>query len=438
MTTPQHFSNCVDQYDPNALPVGAAQEIVRQWAMPRGDVPVERVSLYEALDRVLANDVVSPIDVPSHDNSAMDGYAFDGAALRGDAGYLTLGVAGRALAGQPFNGERLAGQCVRIMTGALIPPGCDTVVPQEQVKREGDSITFAVSGLVSGANRRLAGEDLAQGQAALRKGRVVRASDLGLLASLGIGEVSVRRRLRVAFFSTGDELRSVGEPLDPGSVYDSNRYTLYAMLRRMNVEPVDLGIVRDDRASLETVLRQATRNADVVISSGGVSVGDADFTRELMNSLGDIAFWKIAMRPGRPLAFGRLWSGPRPGEGESALFFGLPGNPVAVMATFYMIVREALLAMSGATPHELPLIPATSIQPIAKRAGRTEFQRGIARRERADRDSKPGWSVVTTGPQGSGVLSSMSEANCFIVLHQALGDIDAGDIVDILPFDGLI
>jgi molybdopterin molybdotransferase len=438
MTTPQHFSNCVDQYDPNALPVGAAQEIVRQWAMPRGDVPVERVSLYEALDRVLANDVVSPIDVPSHDNSAMDGYAFDGAALHGDAGYLTLGVAGRALAGQPFNGERLAGQCVRIMTGALIPPGCDTVVPQEQVKREGDSITFAVSGLVSGANRRLAGEDLAQGQAALRKGRVVRASDLGLLASLGIGEVSVRRRLRVAFFSTGDELRSVGEPLDPGSVYDSNRYTLYAMLRRMNVEPVDLGIVRDDRASLETVLRQATRNADVVISSGGVSVGDADFTRELMNSLGDIAFWKIAMRPGRPLAFGRLWSGPRPGEGESALFFGLPGNPVAVMATFYMIVREALLAMSGATPHELPLIPATSIQPIAKRAGRTEFQRGIARRERSDRDSKPGWSVVTTGPQGSGVLSSMSEANCFIVLHQALGDIDAGDTVDILPFDGLI
>jgi molybdopterin molybdotransferase len=438
MTTPQHFSNCVDQYDPNALPVGAAQEIVRQWAMPRGDVPVERVSLYEALDRVLANDVISPIDVPSHDNSAMDGYAFDGAALRGDAGYLTLGVAGRALAGQPFSGERLAGQCVRIMTGALIPLGCDTVVPQEQVQREGDSITFAVSGLVSGANRRLAGEDLAQGQAALRKGRVVRASDLGLLASLGIGEVSVRQRLRVAFFSTGDELRSVGEPLDPGSVYDSNRYTLYAMLRRMNVEPVDLGIVRDDRASLEAALRQATREADVVISSGGVSVGDADFTRELMNSLGDIAFWKIAMRPGRPLAFGRLWSGPRPGEGESALFFGLPGNPVAVMATFYMIVREALLAMSGATPHELPLIPATSIQPITKRAGRTEFQRGIARRERSDRDPKPGWSVVTTGPQGSGVLSSMSEANCFIVLHQALGDIDAGDTVDILPFDGLI
>jgi molybdopterin molybdotransferase len=438
MTTPQHFSNCVDQYDPNALPVSAAQEIVRQWALPWGDAPVERVSLFEALDRVLANDVISPIDVPSHDNSAMDGYAFDGAALHDPTGYLTLAVAGRALAGLPFGGQRLAGQCVRIMTGALIPPGCDTIVAQERVQREGDSITFSASGLVPGANRRLAGEDLARGQAALKKGRVVRASDLGLLASLGIGEVEVRRRLRVAFFSTGDELRSLGEPLDPGSVYDSNRYTLFAMLRRMNVEPVDLGIVRDDRASLEAALRQAAREADVVITSGGVSVGDADFTRELMNSLGDIAFWKIAMRPGRPLAFGRLWSGARPGEGKSALFFGLPGNPVAVMATFYVIVREALLAMSGATPHVLPLIPATSVEPIAKRAGRTEFQRGIARREYSDRDSKASWSVVTTGPQGSGVLSSMSEANCFIVLHQALGNVDAGDIVDILPFDGLI
>jgi molybdopterin molybdotransferase len=433
MTTPQHFSNCVDQYDPNALPVSAAQEIVRQWALPRGDAPVERVSLFDALDRVLAHDVISPIDVPSHDNSAMDGYAFDGVALHGNAGYLTLAVAGRALAGQPFGGRPLATQCVRIMTGALIPPGCDTIVAQERVQREGDSITFSASGLVPGANRRLAGEDLARGQAALKKGRVVRASDLGLLASLGIGEVEVRRRLRVAFFSTGDELRSLGEPLDPGSVYDSNRYTLFAMLRRMNVEPLDLGIVRDNRASLEAALRRAAREADVVITSGGVSVGDADFTRELMNSLGDIAFWKIAMRPGRPLAFGRLWSGARPGEGKSALFFGLPGNPVAVMATFYVIVREALLALSGATPHILPLIPATSIEPIAKRAGRTEFQRGVA-----TRDSKASWSVVTTGPQGSGVLSSMSEANCFIVLHQALGNIDAGDIVDILPFDGLI
>jgi molybdopterin molybdotransferase len=437
MTTPQHFSNCVAHYDPNALPVGAAQEIVRQWAAPgaSGDAAVERVNLCDALDRVLAEDVVSPIDVPSHDNSAMDGYAFRSVALEaaGAGRQLSLSVTGKALAGQPFAGNALATQCVRIMTGALIPAGCDTIVPQEKVQREGDSITFSASGLAHGANRRLAGEDLARGQVALSKGRLMRASDLGLLASLGIGEVSVRRRLRVAFFSTGDELRSVGEPLDPGCVYDSNRYTLFAMLRRMNVEPIDLGLVRDNRDALETALRQATRQADVVISSGGVSVGDADFTRELMNSLGDVAFWKIAMRPGRPLAFGRLWAGPRPGEGESALFFGLPGNPVAVMATFYAIVREALLAMSGAAPHVLPQIAATSTQPIAKRAGRTEFQRGIA-----SRDPQGRWSVVTTGPQGSGVLSSMSEANCFIVLHHDLGNIDAGDTVDILPFDGLI
>ncbi|SAK55819.1 molybdopterin biosynthesis protein [Caballeronia arationis] len=433
MTTSKPFPGCIAQYDPNALPVGAAQEIVRQWAAPRGQAAsFERVSLFDALDRVLAEDVVSPIDVPSHDNSAMDGYAFAGACL-GGAREVDLKVVGTALAGQPFLDTPSVAQCVRIMTGALIPPGCDTVVPQELVTREGDAIRFAAGAVQPGQNRRLAGEDLAKDRPALAAGRIMRASDLGLLASLGIAEVAVRRRLRIAFFSTGDELRSVGETLTPGSIYDSNRYTLYAMLRRLNVEPIDLGVVRDDRASLEKALRHATETADVVISSGGVSVGDADFTRELMNSLGDVAFWKIAMRPGRPLAFGRLWSGPRAGEGESALFFGLPGNPVAVMATFYFIVREALLAMSGATREPLPLIQAVSPQPIRKRAGRTEFQRGIARR---DDDGR--FVVVTTGPQGSGVLSSMSNANCFIVLEHDRGDVDAGETVDILPFAGLI
>ncbi|WP_299703330.1 molybdopterin molybdotransferase MoeA, partial [Caballeronia sp.] len=252
MNTPRHFSSCVAEYDPNALPVSAAQEIVRQWALPRGRIEVEHVRLFDALDRVLAEDVISPINVPVHDNSAMDGYAFDGSTLPdgSDDELLRLTVAGTALAGQPFEGHPLAAQCVRIMTGALIPPGCDTVVPQELVQRTGDAVTFSAARIVRGANRRLAGEDLAQGQPALRRGRIVRASDLGLLASLGIGNVAVQRRLRVAFFSTGDELRSVGEALAPGCVYDSNRYTLFAMLRRMNVEPVDLGIVRDDRVSL--------------------------------------------------------------------------------------------------------------------------------------------------------------------------------------------
>ncbi|SAK82219.1 hypothetical protein AWB77_04174 [Caballeronia fortuita] len=434
MTTPKEFSACVAHYDPNALPVDAAQEIVRQWALPRArDTKVERVGLHDALDRVLAEDVISPIDVPAYDNSAMDGYAFSGEVLsRGDA-TVDLTVAGTALAGRPFERAPDAGQCVRIMTGALIPPGCDTVVPQELVAREGDAIRFATATIRAGQNRRLSGEDLAKGKPALFAGRVVRASDLGSLASLGIGEVSVRKRITVAFFSTGDELRSVGEPLDAGSLYDSNRYTLFAMLKRLGVHTVDLGIVRDDRASLEKALRQATQSADVVISSGGVSVGDADFTRELMNSLGDVAFWKIAMRPGRPLAFGRLWSGERAGTGESALFFGLPGNPVAVMATFYFVVREALLAMSGATRAPLTVVRARAAEPMKKRAGRTEFQRGIATRDEEGR-----YRVVTTGPQGSGVLSSMSNANCFIVLEHARGDVDAGDEVEIVPFDGLI
>ncbi|SAK88299.1 molybdopterin biosynthesis protein [Caballeronia hypogeia] len=434
MTTSKEFSACVAHYDPDALPVEAAQEIVRQWAMPRtrGGL-VERVGLHDALGRVLACDVISPIDVPAFDNSAMDGYAFASASLTRGADTLDLAVAGTALAGRPFATAPDASQCVRIMTGALMPPGCDTVVPQEHVMRAGDTIRFPVASVRSGQNRRLSGEDLAKGKPALRAGRVVRASDLGLLASLGIGEVSVRKRLVVAFFSTGDELRSVGETLDPGSLYDSNRYTLFAMLKRLGVETIDLGIVRDDRASLERALREATESADVVISSGGVSVGDADFTRELMNSLGDVAFWKIAMRPGRPLAFGRLWSGARAGTGKPALFFGLPGNPVAVMATFYFIVREALLAMSGAERQALTVVRAISAAPMKKRAGRTEFQRGIA-----TRDDDGRWRVVTTGPQGSGVLSSMSDANCFIVLEHARGDIDSGDEVEIVPFDGLI
>jgi molybdopterin molybdotransferase len=434
MITLKPLSGCVAHYDPNALPVEAAQEIVRQWALPLAhDGRVERVSLFDALDRVLAEDVISPVDVPAFDNSAMDGYAFSGAALASAGETVELNVAGAAFAGQPFTAQSADGQCVRIMTGALMPPGCDTVIQQELVTREGDSIRFAAAAVRSGQNRRLSGEDLARGKPALRAGRIVRASDLGLLASLGIADVAVKKRVVVAFFSTGDELRSVGEPLTPGSLYDSNRYTLFAMLRRLGVATVDLGIVRDDRASLESALRRATEAADVVISSGGVSVGDADFTRELMNSLGDVAFWKIAMRPGRPLAFGRLWSGERAGAGKPALFFGLPGNPVAVMATFYFIVREALLAMSGATQQTLTTIRARSDEPLKKRSGRTEFQRGIATRDDAGL-----WRVVTTGPQGSGVLSSMSEANCFIVLEHDRADVAAGDEVNIVPFDGLI
>ncbi|MFM0594516.1 molybdopterin molybdotransferase MoeA [Paraburkholderia dilworthii] len=433
MTTLNDFSRCAAQYDPHALPVKAAQAIVRQWAAPVA--AVERVALRDALDRVLAVDIVSPINVPSHDNSAMDGYAFRRAALAGDTATVELTIVGKALAGHPYEGGVEATQCVRVMTGACMPADCDTVVPQELVERNAEctSIRFAAHAVAPGANRRRAGEDLARGHVALRAGRVMRASDLGLLASLGIGEVNVRRRLRVAFFSTGDELRSLGEPLDPGSVYDSNRYTLFAMLRRLNVDTLDLGVVRDEPAALEAALRSAAASADVVLTSGGVSVGEADFTKQLLQTFGDVAFWSLAMRPGRPLAFGRVWSGERPGLGLPALFFGLPGNPVAVMVTFYQIVREALLLMSGATPQPLPVIRATSRQAIRKRAGRTEFQRGVA-----DQSEQGEWHVTPTGSQSSGVLSSMSEANCFIVLDHEEGEIAEGQQVAIMPFDGLI
>ncbi|GAB2911098.1 molybdopterin molybdotransferase MoeA [Paraburkholderia jirisanensis] len=448
MTTSNELSRSVAQFDPQALPVSAAQAIVRQWATPV--TTVERVPLVDALDRVLAEDIVSPIDVPAHDNSAMDGYAFSSAALDGAVSpqaaphgearqhtqqQLTLTIAGKALAGHPFAGAVDATQCVRVMTGALMPAGCDTVVPQEQVEAadDGRTIRFAAGALRGGSNRRRAGEDLARGAAALHIGRIVRASDLGLLASLGIGEVAVRRRLRVAFFSTGDELRSIGQPLDAGCVYDSNRYTLLAMLRRLNFDAIDLGVVRDEPAALEAALLSAAASADVILTSGGVSVGEADLTRQLSRALGDVAFWSLAMRPGRPMAFGRVWSGGRAGVGQPALFFGLPGNPVAVMVTFYQIVRDALLLMAGATLQPLPLIRAASTTPIRKRAGRTEYQRGVA-----SRAADGGWHVVPTGSQGSGVLSSMSEANCFIVLAHDQGDIDTGDTVDIMPFDGLI
>ncbi|MCO4878033.1 molybdopterin molybdotransferase MoeA [Paraburkholderia caribensis] len=437
MTTLNETSSCVAQYDAQAMPVSAVQAIVREWATPV--TTVERVHLRDALNRVLAQDIVSPIDVPAHDNSAMDGYAFAGAALEVRTGVpdekreLVLSVAGKAFAGHPFAGSIERTQCVRVMTGATMPAGCDTVVPQEAVTRDGDTIRFAASPLRTGANRRLAGEDLAQGAVALKAGRIVRASDLGLLASLGIGEVSVRRRLRVAFFSTGDELRSIGQPLDPGCVYDSNRYTLFAMLKRLDVDPIDLGVVRDEPAALEEALRTAASSADVVITSGGVSVGEADLTKQMLRMLGDVAHWSLAMRPGRPLAFGRIWSGGKPGAGEPAIFFGLPGNPVAVMAAFYQIVREVLLRMSGATTHPVPLIRAACVDAIRKRPGRTEFQRGIAQR-----DAQGTWRVTPTGSQGSGVLSSMSEANCFIVLAHDQGDLDPGDAVDIMLFDGLI
>jgi molybdopterin molybdotransferase len=435
------IASCIAGYDPDALSVSQAQDFIARF-VPEVSA-IEMLALRTALGRVLARDIVSTIDVPASDNSAMDGFALAGAALGADAP-TELRVVGTAYAGQQFDGAVGAGECVRIMTGAVMPQGLDTVVPQEFVPRtpvarprhqagipsseKSELITVPAGVVRTGDNRRLAGEDLARGEAALGAGRVLRPADIGLLASLGQAEVPVRRRLRVAFFSTGDELRSIGEPLDAGCVYDSNRYTLHAMLTRLGVEVLDFGVVRDEPAALEAAFRSACENADAVITSGGVSVGEADHTRQVMATLGEVAFWRIAMRPGRPMAFGRIASG-----AHSAILFGLPGNPVAVMVTFYAFVRDALLAMAGAAPQAMPMLRARATAAIRKKPGRTEYQRGIVTRG-ADGD----WDVQLTGAQGSGILRSMSMANGLVVLHHDQGSVTQGERVDVLPFDGLV
>jgi molybdopterin molybdotransferase len=418
--------SCLSGYDPNALPVAQAQEIIRQFITPIR--AVEKVALRSALDRVLAEDIVSGINVPAHDNSAMDGYALRGGNLDA-AQAVTLNIVGTAFAGTGCDVPVGAGECVRIMTGAPMPAGCDTVVPQEFVQSATDTTVTIPGGVVkTGDNRRLQGEDLAAGKPALLRGRTLRPADIGLLASLGIAEVPVQRRLRVAFFSTGDELRSVGEPLDPGCVYDSNRYTLYGMLTRLGCDLIDMGVVRDDPVLLEETLRSACENADAIITSGGVSVGEADYTKQVMARLGDVLFWKIAMRPGRPMAFGKISS-----NGKSAYLFGLPGNPVAVMVTFYFFARDALLYMAGAEAPPLPMLQARSQSAIRKKPGRTEYQRGILS---FDGEGKP--QVRITGSQGSGILRSMSEANCMVVLPHDRDGVKAGDPVGVIQFEGLV
>ncbi len=416
--------SCVDGYDPNALHVDKAREAIRACLVPVAEA--ERVAVRAALGRILAEDVVSPIDVPAHDNSAMDGYALRAADLapEGESAFAEIGS---AFAGRAFAGRLGPGECVRVMTGAVMPRGADLVVPQELTRQDGGKL-LVPAGQKAGQHLRYAGEDLKAGAAALRRGQPLGPAEVGMIASLGIGEVSVRRRLRVAFFSTGDELASVGAPLGEGQVYDSNRYTLYGMLARLGVEPIDLGVVRDDPAKLEAAFRDAATRADAIVTSGGVSVGEADFVKQMMAKLGEVLFWKIAMRPGRPMAFGRIDA-----AGRAAALFGLPGNPVAVMVAFYQFVRPSLLYLAGREGDcMLPLVQAPAAQAIRKVPGRTEYQRGVLYREGGE------WRVRTTGQQGSGVLRSMSEANCFIVLEHERGKIAPGEPVQVQLFEGLV
>ena len=423
MSTLKDIISCMGGYDPDALPVARANEIIRSFVAPI--TGVETLPVRAALGRVLAEDIVSPINVPSHDNSAMDGYAVraDNLASHAPVTLLEIGV---ALAGKEFRGEVGSGQCVRVMTGAVMPAGTDTVVIQEIVKVDGKHVTVP-PGQERGQNRRLAGEDLEKGKPALKAGALIRPAELGMIASLGIGDVRVKQRLRVAFFSTGDELRSITEKLGPGEVYDSNRYTLYGMLTRLGCKVIDMGVVRDDPILLEAAFRKAAASADAVVTSGGVSVGEADYTKQMMTKLGEVVFWKIAMRPGRPMAFGRIET-----DGKAAYLFGLPGNPVAVMVTFYHFVRGALLTMMGRADTDLPLLRVKSQSALRKKPGRTEYQRGVLEQRNGE------WTVRLTGAQGSGILRSMSEANCFVVLHHEQGSVKAGDPVDVMLMDGLV
>ncbi|MEI6549061.1 MAG: gephyrin-like molybdotransferase Glp [Betaproteobacteria bacterium] len=423
MTHPPSLADIAAQleaYDPQALPANEVLNFLDHLVSPVQDQ--ESVDIFSALGRVTAQDVISPIHVPPHDNSAMDGFAFAGDQLS-DTQSLSLKVVGTALAGKAWEGTVNAGECVKIMTGAIMPSGLNTVVPQElcQIKSN-DGIEIPAGLLKAGDNRRLCGEDIRQGLPSLLKGALITPAAAGLLASLGVPHVSVVRRLRVAYFSTGDEILSLGEAPREGAVYDSNRYTVHGMLQALGCEMIDMGVVKDDPELLEQAFNKAAEQADAIITSGGVSVGEADFTKAMMKKLGDVVFWKIAMRPGRPMAVGRIQKGQR-----SAVLFGLPGNPVAVMVTFLAFVKPALLKMMGSTATPLPMLKAKTQEVLRKKPGRTEYQRGIV-----SRNAQGELQVITTGNQGSGVLSSMVQANGLIVLSHQQGTAQLGDWVDVL------
>lgn len=379
----------------------------------------EQQPLPEALGRVLASDIASPLAVPPFDNSAMDGYAVRLSDLTAGTPLI---MAGKAFAGQPYQGEWPAGHCVRIMTGAPVPAGTDAVVMQEETQADGDRITFLAQP-EPGQNIRRAGSDIGKGACVLPAGTRLTPREMPLLASLGVASVTVRRPLKVAIFSTGDELKPVGTPLAHGDIYDSNRYGVRAMLARMGCDCLDLGIIPDDPAQLRATFIRADEEADVLITTGGVSVGEADFTKQLLDELGEIGFWKLAIKPGKPFAFGRL---PR------AWFFGLPGNPVSAMVTFDQLVQPALAKLAG-QHFERPLqLQAIAAEPLKKSPGRLDFQRGILSQ------GPNGLEVRSTGSQDSAVFSSLSRANCYIVLERERGRVAAGETVTVEPFGGLL
>ena len=378
----------------------------------------EQLELSQANGRLLAETIQAGFDVPPHRNSAMDGYAFAHESLASTATLQQIGI---SWAGRPYLGSVSLGECVRIMTGACLPEGTDTVEMQENTQQQADQITLHTRPQC-GEHVRYPGDDFKQGEIILETGRKLTAADLGLIASLGIPAVKVIRKPRIAFLSTGDELQTLGTPLAWGQIYDSNRYTLRALLQNLPVELIDLGIIPDQPQAVEQAFIQAQQQADLLISSGGVSVGEADFVTRSLQKLGEINFWKMAMKPGKPLAQGRL---------GNCLFFGLPGNPVSVMATFLLFVRPAILKLAGINVVQPRLHPALTLTSLKKVPGRKDFQRGIYT------ETAEGYQVRSTGKQESHLLRSMSQANCFIVLERDSGDVEAGRQVNILLFESL-
>ena len=414
-------TSCLDPFEADAISVADARQTIFDQIIPiKSSV---RVALRDALNQYLAEDLIAPDNVPPHVNAAMDGYAIAGADLPVDES-KNYQVAGTAFAGVPSDESYQQGNVIRIMTGSVMPAGTDSVVPQELVDVLEDGTISIDTKQRTGQNVRHPGEDIAKGATIFKQGHQISAADLGIIASMGKGEVCILRRPRVAFFSTGDELKSIGETLNEGDIYDSNRYTLYALLKNLDVDIIDLGVIRDTQDAIEKAFIDAAELADIVITSGGVSVGEADFIKPTLKKLGDTHFWKIAMKPGRPLTFGSY---------NNAWFFGLPGNPVAVMVTFMQFVQPAINYLACGAIKPTLMIKAKSLQAIKKRPGRTEYIRAII--EQSD-DSE--LQVKLTGKQGSGILMSMSLANCFIHLPSESAGVAAGEMVELVPFKSLI
>jgi len=413
--------SCMDnEYDSSILQLDQALDHILSSIQPLQSI--EQVAIHRALDRVLAEDMTSPIDVPPYDNSAMDGYAVIHNDLPAN-GETQLKLTATIMAGAPYNEEIIPGHCARIMTGAKIPKGTDTVIMQEVVVAQGDSISIKTAHKL-GENVRRAGEDIRKGALVLKQGRKITPADIGLLASLGVPEIKVYRRLRAAFFSTGDELKPLGSVLQDGQIYDSNRYTLFGMLTRLGADVLDMGAIPDDRNATQDAFNTAAANADVLITTGGVSVGEADFVKEVLEQQGKVKFWKLAIKPGKPLTFGKI---------DQCWFFGLPGNPVSAMVTFYQLVLPGLQKLSGQATLARTTVKIPCVSQLRKRPGRLEFQRGVM-----EKDAEGNLVVKSTGDQGSHVLSSMSKANCFIILPLECGNVEPGSEVEVQPFFGLV